>query len=297
MTRVLVFGKTGQLATGFQRLVWPQGWTARYLGRDDADLQSPDTVSAIIQTQRPDLVINAAAYTAVDKAQSEPDIARRINAVSPGMMASAAAILGVPFVTVSTDYVFDGKKPSPYQEDDPVAPLGVYGATKEEGERLVRAANSRHLILRTSWVYSAWGANFVRTMLRLGAEKSVLRVVADQYGRPTSAGDLAGAVLRASQYVMAGKGAFGTFHVANADQASWHGFAEAIFAKARTRHVRTPERVEAITTADYPTPAARPANSVLATEKFTSVFGFALRPWQTALDEVMEELLPGSAQS
>lgn len=292
-----MFGKNGQLATGLQQQAWPAGWQMQFLGRGDSDLERLDDIAAVINRIRPELVINAAAYTAVDKAESDLDAAHRINALAPAAMAAATAALDIPLITISTDYVFDGSKTQAYRETDPVAPLGVYGTTKEEGERLVRAANHRHLILRTSWVYSAWGNNFVRTMLRLGAQKPVLRVVADQQGRPTAAADLAKIVALLSASLLAGKDDFGTFHVANEGATNWHSFAEAVFAGAKARGASVPERVEPIATSDYPTAARRPANSVLATQKLEDVFGIRSRPWPDALNEVLDALLPARMET
>jgi dTDP-4-dehydrorhamnose reductase len=303
VVQVLVFGRTGQLATGLARVPWPQGWQARFMDRAAVDLSRPEAVRAAVLEARPSLVVNAAAYTAVDKAESEAQTAHAVNALAPEAMAQASAQLGIPFITISTDYVFDGSKAGAYGEADPVSPLGVYGASKEEGERRVRLAHDAHLILRTSWVYSAWGANFVRTMLRLGAERPVLRVVADQQGKPTSALDLAEALVKAASLLVAGpeaagqKKAYGTYHVANDVTTSWHGFATEIFRGAAARGGRVPERLEVITTADYPTLAKRPANSALATEKFETAFSLRLRPWRPALGEVLDELLPENLKS
>jgi dTDP-4-dehydrorhamnose reductase len=289
---VLVIGKTGQLAQELARSSWPAGWSVSYADRQAIDLTRPEDCAQAVETAAPDIVVNAAAYTAVDKAESDRATAQAVNALGPAAIARACARLGIPFITVSTDYVFAGDKHGGYLEDDPTAPTGVYGATKEEGERLVRAANSRHVILRTSWVFSAVGTNFVRTMLRLGAERTEMRVVADQKGKPTAAADLAKAVIAAAETVLRGNGPYGTFHVSNADPTTWHQFALAIFDGARKRGARVPEKVAAITTAEYPTPARRPANSELTCDKFEREFAHRFRPWREALDDVLDELIP-----
>jgi dTDP-4-dehydrorhamnose reductase len=294
---VLVVGKTGQLAHALARSSLPDDWRVTFADRNQIDLAKPDAAAAVVRGLAPDLVINAAAYTAVDAAESEPELARLINCLTPAAVAGVCASRNVPFVTVSTDYVFDGTRLGPYRESDPVAPLGVYGSTKEEGERLVRSAWSKHLIFRTSWVFSATGTNFVRTMLRYGKEREVLRVVADQRGKPTAASDLASAILMASQKILSGGGAFGTYHIANADVTTWNEFAQTIFENARHQGHPVPTTVEAISTAEYPTRAKRPANSELDTSKFTNTFGFEMRSWKLALPDVLDELLRQSASA
>jgi len=289
--KVLVVGKTGQLARELQRASWPQGWAVDFADRTVIDLAAPEAAAAAVLDAAPNLVVNAAGYTAVDKAEREPDLAHTVNALSPGAMASACARLNIPFVALSTDYVFDGGKRGAYTEDDPVAPLGAYARSKERGEELVRAALGRHLILRTSWVFSAFGTNFVRTMLRIGAERPSVGVVADQRGKPTAAADLAGAVIAASAELARDPGAAGTYHLANAGPVSWYDFAVAIFDGAKSRGAKVPETVRAITTAEYPTPAARPANSELACDKFEHRFHMRLRSWRETLPDVLDELL------
>ncbi len=293
---VLVIGKTGQLAGELARSAWPEGWNVAYADRQAIDLGKPDEAAAAVERAAPDLVVNAAAYTAVDKAESDDEAARNVNALAPAAIAAVCARRGIPFVTVSTDYVFDGAKTGAYREDDPVGPTTVYGRTKEEGERLVRAANPKHLILRTSWVFSALGANFVRTMLRLGGQRPEMRVVGDQHGKPTAAADLARAVIAASAAVLRNDGPYGTFHVSNAGSTSWHEFAVTIFERAGKRGATVPQKVEAIPTSEYPTPAKRPANSELACDKFEQNFGHRFRPWSQALDDVLDELIPAARQ-
>lgn len=279
---ILVTGGSGQVGTGLRRHAARARVEIVAPGRDQLDLADPNTIDTLIGSRDWTAVINCAAYTAVDRAESEPDAAFEINAEAPRRLAAATAARGIRLLHVSTDYVFDGCKDSAYHEDDPVDPIGVYGASKEAGERAVRAANPDHIILRTAWVVSPWGQNFVKTMLRLGAERRELGVVADQLGCPTSAEDIAGALLA----IAAQPGRSGTYHFVNAGSASWHDLACAVFARAPF----TP-KVNAITTADYPTPARRPANSRLATAKIERDFGIKPRPWLDALDDIMAELL------
>ncbi|MBV9993336.1 MAG: dTDP-4-dehydrorhamnose reductase [Alphaproteobacteria bacterium] len=288
---VLVIGKTGQLARELARSPWPAGWQASFAGRDAIDLACPDAAAACVEAAAPEMVVNAAAYTAVDKAESEPGLADAVNAVAPGAIAAACARMNVPFVTVSTDYVFDGAKRGAYVESDPVGPIGAYGRSKERGERLVREAHGRHLILRTSWVFGALGNNFVRTMLRLGAERKTLKVVADQRGKPTAAADLAAGVIAAAAGLAGDASLAGTYHLANEGPTSWHEFARAIFDGAKTRGAAVPDEVLPIATAEYPTPARRPMNSELDCELFARRFGLRQRDWRLALKDVLDELL------
>jgi dTDP-4-dehydrorhamnose reductase len=291
MTVALIFGRTGQLATGLARTDWPAGWRPLFVGRDSVDLTEPAQAAALIARIQPGIVINAAAYTAVDKAESEPELARTINALSPEAMAKAAANRDIPFITLSTDYVFDGSKLGEYLPSDATAPLNVYGTSKEEGEQRVRAVSKWHVILRTSWVFSAWTDNFVRTMLRYGAERLVMRIVDDQYGKPTAATDLAAAVIALAVRMKDDQSVHGTYHFSNDGITSWYGFADAIFAGATKRGARVPEEVIAITTKEYPTPARRPINSVLSTTSLIEDFCIIPRPWQAALEAVLDELL------
>jgi dTDP-4-dehydrorhamnose reductase len=287
--KVLVLGAGGQVGRELTRLAWPAGYTIAASDRDGVDITQPETVAAAVARERPDIVINAAAYTAVDRAESEPDAAWAGNCTGPANLGAACHAAGIPLIHLSTDYVFDGRKHGPYREDDPVAPIGVYGASKEAGDRAVRAALVEHVILRTAWVYSAHGHNFVKTMLRLGAERPVLRVVADQIGSPTSAADIARAIGTIVQQIAGGNRSRGTYHFAGGGEVSWHGFAEAIFELAAPWR-GSPPLVEAITTADYPTPARRPANSVLDCTRIGAAFGIVPRPWRDALAEVIREL-------
>jgi dTDP-4-dehydrorhamnose reductase len=287
--RVLVLGAGGQVGSELLRHSWPADTKLIAFDRGGLDITRREAVSAAIAGERPDVVVNAAAYTAVDRAESERDAAWAVNCTGLATIAAACRKAGIPLIHISTDYVFDGTKTGPYRENDPVNPLGVYGASKEGGERAVREALREHVILRTAWVYSAQGHNFVRTMLRLATERPVLRVVADQIGSPTSAADIAVAIAQVAQHITHGNTAWGTYHFTDAGTVTWHGFAEAVFDLA-ARWRGPPPRVEAITTADYPTPARRPANSVLDCSRIAAAFAIEPRPWRVALAEVIEEL-------
>jgi dTDP-4-dehydrorhamnose reductase len=287
--KLLVLGAGGQVGLELRRLAWPSGYDLDAFGRDGVDITEREAVAAAVARERPDIVINAAAYTAVDRAETEPDAAWASNCTGPANLAAACRDAAIPLIHLSTDYVFDGSKPGPYREDDPVKPLGVYGQSKEAGDCAVREALARHVILRTAWVYSAHGHNFVKTMLRLAAERPVLRVVADQIGSPTGAADIAAAIGAIVQQLDAGNSRWGTYHFAGGGTVTWHGFAQAIFELA-TPWRGPPPLVEAIATADYPTPARRPANSVLDCSRIGEVFGIVPRPWRQALAEVIGEL-------
>jgi dTDP-4-dehydrorhamnose reductase len=285
---VLIFGGTGQVARELASWNWPQDISIAQLDRDHCELSSTQSVNDAIELVNPDLVINAAAYTAVDRAESEPLLAERVNRDAPEAMALACARRGATLIHLSTDYVFDGTKTQPYLEDDPVGPISVYGRTKEAGEAAVRAALDHHVIIRTSWVFSAHGNNFVKTMLRLGATRPELRVVADQNGAPTSARDIAGAIAAVTGAVQRDRGVWGTFHFSSDAPTTWHGFAREIFAGTDHGPVVTP-----ITTAEYPTPARRPSNSVLDCSKIRHAYGVAQPTWQRALRETLSELKAG----
>lgn len=290
--KLLVLGAGGQVGHELCRRAWPAGYSIAALDRAGLDITDRAAVFAAMARERPDIVVNAAAYTAVDRAESEPEAASAANCTGPANLAAACREAAIPLIHLSTDYVFDGSKSSPYREDDPVKPLGVYGKSKEAGDRAVRDALAQHVILRTAWVYSAHGHNFAKTMLRLGAERPVLRVVADQVGSPTSAGDIAGAIGTILARLATGSTSWGTYHFAGGGAVSWHGFAEAIFELAAPWR-GPPPLVERITTADFPTPAKRPANSVLDCTKIGDAFGIVPRPWQDALAEVIGELAAG----
>ncbi len=279
--RILLFGSNGQVGHALQaRLLLGDDLVA--VTRQDCDLTDSESVRATVRRVRPDAIVNAAAYTAVDKAESDRETCFAVNALAPAAMATEAAALGAKLVHYSTDYVFDGRKTSPYQEEDPPDPQNVYGASKLAGEQAIAEAGGDFVVLRTSWVYSNHGANFLKTMLRLGADRSELRIVADQHGAPTSADAIAEATVRLLTDA-AGRWSNGVHHMTAAGVTTWHGFAQAIFAHAGGR---TPSLVP-IATAEYPTPAARPVNSVLSNDKFATTFGFRLPFWEDQLDAVM----------
>jgi dTDP-4-dehydrorhamnose reductase len=287
--KLLVLGAAGQVGRELCRRPWPTGYTLAAHDRDRIDITRRDAVSAAVEREQPDLIINAAAYTAVDRAETEPEAAWAVNCTGPANLAAACRDAAIPLIHLSTDYVFDGTKAGAYREDDPVNPLGVYGMSKEAGDRAVRAALREHVILRTAWVYSAHGHNFVKTMLRLAGEHRALRVVADQKGSPTAAGDIAAAIGAIVQQLAAGRARWGTYNFTGAGAVTWHGFAEAILELAAPWR-GPPPPVEAIATADYPTPARRPANSVLDCARIGEAFGIVPRPWREALAEVIDEL-------
>jgi len=287
---LLVTGGSGQVGRELARYAWPEGVRAHFPGRDELDLADAQSIARCVASRRWAAVINAAAYTAVDKAESEVAAAWTINALAPAVLAAETAKAGIPMLHVSTDYVFSGHKAAPYVEDDAVGPLSVYGASKEGGEQAVRSANARHAIIRTAWVVSEHRANFLKTMLRLCRERPRLRVVADQRGSPTSARDLASALAEVALRQLGDASApTGTFHATNAGQTSWHGFACEIVRLAFADRDGAPA-IEAIATGDYPTPARRPANSVLASHKLAAAFGIRLRPWQEAVAEIVTAL-------
>lgn len=282
---ILVLGRSGQVARALARRAEARGIVVEIAGRPDADLEQPERVAALIAECRPSVVINAAAYTAVDKAEDEPERAQRINAVGPAAASHAATQVGAAFIQISTDYVFAGDKDGAYVENDAVGPTGVYGATKLAGERNVLAANPRAIVMRTAWVYDASGANFVRTMLRLAKTRDEVSVVADQRGCPTFAEDLADAALS----VAARPELYGVYHCAGAGETNWAGFAQAIFEESRRRDGPAAS-VRSITTADYPTRAKRPANSRLNCAKLATDYGVVMRPWRDALSACMDEI-------
>jgi len=285
---ILQFGATGQVARAVMAAADGRKFRLTALGRGQADFREPAQVEqAVANAGDADIVVNAAAYTAVDRAESEEAVARAVNATSVGVLARACAARGVPFIHLSSDYVFAGTGSAAQDERTPAGPLGAYGRTKLEGEEAIRAALPRHVILRTSWVYSAQGTNFVRTMLRLGAEKKDLRIVDDQHGAPTSAASVATAILSVAQRIVhtPSQDCFGTFHYADRGETTWRGFADAIFAAAGLDVHITP-----VTTAEYPTPARRPLNSRLDCAKIERVYGMARPRWQDSLAQVMDEI-------
>ena len=291
--RIVVTGREGQVARALAEVGAQNGITVVLVGRPALDLADPAGVLPALREARPDVVVNAAAYTAVDKAESEPDLAMAVNGAGAGAVAEAARALDVPVIQISTDYVFDGSATRPYREDDPTGPMGVYGATKLAGERAVIAANPRHAILRTAWVYAPFGVNFVRTMLRLAGTRDEVGVVADQRGCPTAALDIAAAIVEVAGRLVASPqdaALTGVFHLAGQGDAVWADVAEAVFAASAARggpHAR----VTRITTADYPTPARRPANSRLDGSKLARVYGLTLPPWQVSVEACVRRLL------
>ncbi len=285
---ILVTGGTGQLATA---LAEAGRETVRVVGRPVFDFDRPDTLTAAVRDARPWLVVNAAAYTAVDAAEDDREPAYRANRDGPGRLARLCAQADVPFIHISTDYVFDGSKGVPYVETDPTVPTGVYGASKLAGEQAALTASARVVILRSSWIYGATGNNFVRTMLRLGAERDRLRVVGDQRGCPTTSSDLAAAILAIATRLRGGwRDEYGgLFHAAGTGETTWHGLAVATFAEAARHGMRVPA-VEAITTSEYPTKAKRPADSRLNCNKLERVFGVRLPTWQASLARVLDRI-------
>ena len=276
---LIAFGQTGQVATHLAEL----GVTC--FGRETADLNNPAACTRLIETTDCTGVINAAAYTAVDKAEEQEGLALTINGHTPGAMARACAAKGIPFVHISTDYVFDGSGDTARTPDDSVAPIGAYGRTKLLGEEQVRSAGGRHAILRTSWVFSAHGANFVKTMLRLGADRDRLTIVADQIGGPTPAGAIAEACVTIANRLATSPGASGTYHFSGAPDVSWADFARAIFEDGGITC-----EVADIPTTDYPTPAARPLNSRLDCTTTTDVFGIDRPDWRAHLRDILQDL-------
>ena len=286
--KALVFGSTGQVATELKRLGELDPTVSIVaLGREQADLREPAQCAAAITASDADIVINAAAYTAVDKAEDEEALATAVNGDAPGAMAEAAARRGAPFLHISTDYVFDGSGDRPWVETDQVDPLGAYGRSKLAGERNIAAVGGEHVILRTAWVFAAHGGNFVKTMLRVGAERPELRVVDDQRGGPTAARDIATALIAIAQAWREGRGETGVFHFSGAPETTWRRFAEAIFERAALASTPT---VVPIATEDWPTPAARPKNSVLDCAKIERVYGVQQPDWRGSLDAVLREI-------
>jgi dTDP-4-dehydrorhamnose reductase len=284
---ILVTGGTGQLARALDGAA--AGRPMLRLGRPQFDFDRPDGLHLLLREVAPTLVVNAAAYTAVDKAESEPDAAARANRDGPALLAGWCAEAGVPLIHVSTDYVFDGLKGTPYLETDPTSPTGVYGTSKLAGEQAILASGARAIVLRTSWVYAATGKNFVLTMLNAAKKTSNLRVVADQRGCPTSAEDLAAAILAIADRLAEGWDVAlgGVYHAAGSGETTWHGLAEAVFARAE-RHGQPRPAVAAITTADYPTAARRPPDSRLDCAKLHRSFGLRLPDWHDSVARTVD---------
>jgi dTDP-4-dehydrorhamnose reductase len=296
--KILLLGKNGQVGWELQRALLPIGeLTALDFdspGPLRADFRDPESLAATVREFRPDVIVNAAAHTAVDKAESEPDLARRLNAEAPAVLAREAATQGAWLVHYSTDYVFDGSGDTARVEDSPTGPLNVYGRTKLEGEQAIRASGCRHLILRTSWVYGTRGGNFAKTMLRLAQERDRLTVIDDQIGAPTGADLLADVTAHVIRAVAESPSLGGTYHLVASGETSWHGYARHVieFARAAGAPVRVAaDSIVAVPSSEFPTPAARPKNSRLDTTKLRSSFGLTLPPWQTGVDRMLAELL------
>jgi dTDP-4-dehydrorhamnose reductase len=295
--KILLFGKDGQLGWELQRSLAPLGELVALGSRGEAlhsDFLVPERLAETVRQVRPDIIVNAAAYTAVDKAEVEPQAAHQVNAVAPGILAEAAQACGALLVHYSTDYVFDGAGDRPRSEDDPVAPLNVYGQTKLEGEQRIAAKCPRHLILRTSWVYAARGGNFAKTMLRLARERERLTVINDQFGAPTGADLLADITAHAVRATLAEPARSGLYHAVASGETSWHGYARYVVSQALQYGAElkaSPERVDPVPATAFPTPAKRPHNSRLDTAKLQSAFGLTLPPWQTGLARMLREII------
>lgn len=293
--RILVLGAHGQVGHELPRALYAIGQVVA-LDRTGADLAAPESLRAVVRQRRPDVIVNAAAYTDVERAEGEPDLANTVNALSPRVLAEEAQAIGACLVHYSTDYVFDGRKASAYDETDAPNPLSTYGRSKLAGERAVAAVCARHLILRTSWVFGAHGANFLKTMLRLAAERDSLSVVADQVGAPTGAAliaDVTARALRTVAQVSERDARWGLHHLAASGFTSWHGYAQHVIGRARELGMSlraTPETIRAISTAEYPTAATRPANSRLCTARLRAAFGLELPDWTCGVDQVLDQL-------
>lgn len=288
---ISVIGRGGQVARALVRAAAGSGSQLVARGRPELDLSNLDSTARFLAETRPDIVVNAAAYTAVDKAETEPGLAFRANAEGPARLATLCGHFKIPLIHLSTDYVFDGTARVPNREDDAIAPLGIYGASKAAGETAIRAAHPQHIILRTSWVYSPDGSNFVKTMLRLGGEREVVRVVGDQTGCPTSADHIATAILDIARQVAKDRtnAPWGTYHLTGRGETTWHDFAAEIFRLTANKGWPRP-RLERITTAEYPTPARRPAYSVLDNTKVERAFGIRLPDWRSSLAICLDAL-------
>ena len=291
MRHILVTGGGGQLGTELQRCDWPADVAIVAIDVADLDLTDSAAIAAKVAERPWAAIINGAAYTAVDKAESDVVTAWQVNALAPAAFGAACASAGIPLVQVSTDYVFPGDRQGAWAVDDPVGPLGVYGASKLGGELAVRTSGARHVIVRTAWVVSAHGNNFVKTMLRVGAERDALSVVDDQHGSPTAAADLAQALAAITLRLIDDADApTGTFHFSNAGATTWAGFATEIFRQSAERGGPAAQ-VAPIATADYPTPARRPANSLLAHDAIRAAYGIEPRDWRAALGDILDELI------
>ena len=291
--KILVTGREGQVVQSLlEKAVQRPDLEVIALGRPELDLAKPDTVRSAIEAIKPDLVVSAAAYTAVDLAEDEQELAFAVNAIGAEAVAEAAKTCGVPIIHLSTDYVFAGDADEPYTETDVTGPRSVYGSSKLEGERLVTQANPKYIILRTAWVYSPFGKNFVKTMLKLAETRDALSVVSDQWGNPTSALDIADAIIQVADHlaVTPDFSAYGVYHLVGTGDTNWSGFARAIFSESAELGGPT-ATVTDIATADYPTKAARPGNSRLSTAKFQRVFNWSALHWQSSLRDVVARLI------
>lgn len=291
--KILLLGKNGQVGWELQRSLAPLGELVA-LGSDRGDFTDLDGIIGIVRSVCPDVIVNAAAYTAVDKAESEPELARTINALAPAVLAREACRLNALLVHYSTDYVFDGSGDKPWVETDPTGPLNVYGATKLEGEQLIGQSGCRHLVFRTSWVYGARGGNFAKTMLRLGRERDSLKVIDDQVGAPTGADLLADITAHAIRTARQHREVSGLYHLVAGGETSWHGYAGFVLDYARRAGMQikvAPDAIEPVATAAFPTPAMRPHNSRLNTVKLQNTFGLHLPHWQAGVERMLEEIL------
>jgi dTDP-4-dehydrorhamnose reductase len=296
--KILLLGKNGQVGWELQRALAPLGEVVA-LDFDSpaplsADFSRPESLAATLRAVAPQIIVNAAAHTAVDKAESEPEFARTLNATAPAVLAREATALGAWLMHYSTDYVFDGSGSTPWTEDSPTGPLSVYGATKLEGEEAIRASGCRHLIFRTSWVYAARGGNFAKTMLRLAKERDTLSVIDDQFGSPTGADLLADVTAHALRAALMRPELAGTYHAVAQGETSWHGYARHVieFAHAAGQTIQVaPDAIRAVPTSAFPTPAKRPGNSRMNTRKIRDTFGLTLPSWQAGVDRMLTEVL------
>lgn len=296
--KILLLGKNGQVGWELQRALAPLGEVVA-LDFDSpaplsADFSRPESLAATVRTVAPQIIVNAAAHTAVDKAEGEPDFARALNAAAPAVLAREAAVLGAWLMHYSTDYVFDGSGSTPWTEDSPTGPLSVYGTTKLEGEEAIRASGCRHLIFRTSWVYATRGGNFAKTMLKLAKERDKLTVIDDQFGSPTGADLLADVTAHALRAALVRPELSGTYHAVAQGETSWYGYARHVieFARAAGQPIKVaPEAVHAVPTSAFPTPARRPGNSRMDTRKLRDTFGLTLPAWQAGVDRMLTEVL------
>jgi dTDP-4-dehydrorhamnose reductase len=295
--KILLLGKNGQVGWELQRSLAPLGEVLaldRHSSEHCGDLSQPERLAQTVRDWRPDVIVNAAAHTAVDKAESEPELARCLNATAPAALAQAAAQIGALLVHYSTDYVFNGQGDQPWQEGDATGPLSVYGQTKREGEQAIVASGCAHLIFRTSWVYAARGGNFAKTMLRLAAERERLTVIDDQFGAPTGADLIADVTAHAIRASLQQPALGGLYHLVAGGQTTWHGYASHVIAQARLIQPGLALKVSEIApvpTSAFPTPAQRPLNSRLATHKLQNAFGLALSPWQQGVNRMLAEIL------